>query len=410
MATGPQVPEPAHRVAEVIAQAGGQAWLVGGWVRDQFLKRPGMDLDLEVSGLSATEIETHLSRLGPVSRVGRAFPVFKLRIGSCTLDIAQPRSNSLPDGRAQVDPTLPIEESAARRDLTINAIALNPLTGQVCDPFGGKKDLENRRLRAVEPSLFLDDTLRVLRVARFAAQLHFHPDDELIALCLTAQWSGVASERIGIEISKMLCAPHPRHGLEIAQKLGIWRHLLPELEDLPLSPSADALDRLPALVSWLGSESRLLTVGLAILLHRLEGDSLETAMDRLDVHRRDGLNLRHEIRQAIIKQAELRRDCRPSALRWAAEDSELVLALGLALSLEPRDDLQESLALAREMGILHASMLPLIMGRDLIAYGIPSGTQVGELLEQVRAEQLDGRISTPEEALRFVEDLAHLEP
>ena len=173
--------------------AGGRAWIVGGWVRDTILGRPTGDIDIEVSGVDTAGIQKALRPLGPHRRVGRAFPVIKITIDGFCLDISQPRMDSRPGAITQVDPNLKISESAARRDLRINAIALDPLTGEICDPFEGKNDLKTGRLRAVDKRRFLDDPLRALRVARFAGQLGFHADEELIQLCQTADLTTIAS-------------------------------------------------------------------------------------------------------------------------------------------------------------------------------------------------------------------------
>ena len=393
-----RIPTAARRVAYAIELAGGRAWLVGGWVRDQLLGRESNDLDLEAGGLDADELELALSALGPVIRVGRAFPVFKLKMDGMTLDISQPRADSLPDGQVSVDPDLPVEESAARRDLRINAIAIDPLTEELCDPFDGQGDLQRRQLRAVDAERFLDDPLRVLRAARFAAQLNFKADDQLVEISSRADWSLVASERIGIELCRLLRAPFPHQGLYTGCRLGVWSALLKGITIENSGPELCAMERMPTIGPRLGPESRALAVALAILLHRIPASDFDHTMDRLDIYRKEGLDLRNEIEIAIGRYQELAENCDRSSLLWAAESGELAISLGLALALQPSDTLSEAIKIASELGVLHTPVLPLIMGRDLVDIGVEPGAALGRLLESIRSAQLDGRISTPEEA------------
>jgi tRNA nucleotidyltransferase (CCA-adding enzyme) len=347
--------------------------------------------------LDGSTIELALSALGPVIQVGRAFPIFKLNLDGLTLDIAQPRADSLPDGQARVDPSLTVEQSAARRDLRINAIAVDPLTAEVSDPFDGQADLKSRRLRAVDPDRFLDDPLRVLRVARFASQLDFEADEELVQICARADWNTVAAERIGVELCKLLRGPFPHRGVSTGAQMGIWTHMIGlSLEDP--SPELVAMERLISIGPRLGPESRSLALALAILLHRVAEADLERAMDRLDIHRREGLDLRREIQIAIHRYRDLSQDCSQSALFWAAERGELAISLGLAMAIEPAETLDTALELARGLGILHVPVLPLIMGRDLLDLGVEPGAALGRMLESIRSAQLNCRISSPDEA------------
>ena len=228
----------ALRIARAVRGAGGRALIVGGWVRDRCLGRDSKDVDLEVYGLPAAGVRALLERIDRVNVVGEAFTVFK--VGS--IDVALPRRESK-TGRGHRgfevtgDPDLPVEEAARRRDFTINAIAWDPLTEEYVDPYGGQADLERKRLRAVDPRTFGDDSLRVLRAIQFAARFELDVDEATRALCRRIVLDDLPAERIWGELEKLLLqAARPSIGFRLAFDLGVVHQLFPELEALVDSP------------------------------------------------------------------------------------------------------------------------------------------------------------------------------
>src|SRR5262249_35037672 len=168
----------------------------------------------EVYGLAAAELETVLREFGPVHAFGRSFPV--MRIAGLEADFA-------------TTPDREFATAARRRDLTINAIGLDPLTGEILDPLGGRADLAARALRAADPRTFGSDPVRGLRVAQLAARFALEPDAELRALCASLDPSGLPGERVRIELDKVLLdASHPGRGLDLLRELEQLR-VLPEL-------------------------------------------------------------------------------------------------------------------------------------------------------------------------------------
>jgi tRNA nucleotidyltransferase (CCA-adding enzyme) len=201
----------AREIAGAVRAAGGRALIVGGWCRDRRLGRPCKDIDLEVFGLPAGDVRALLQRFGPVQTVGEAFTVYKL--GS--IDVALPRRESKTARghrgfEVHGDPGMSFEEAARRRDFTINAIGFDPLREQWLDPFGGAADLEGRRLRAVDPRTFGEDSLRVLRAVQFVARFDLAVDAATAALCRGIPLDDLPAERIWGEIEKLLLqAPRP---------------------------------------------------------------------------------------------------------------------------------------------------------------------------------------------------------
>ncbi|MCY4284355.1 MAG: HD domain-containing protein [Thiotrichales bacterium] len=223
------------RIAEAIRAAGGRAIVVGGWVRDHLLGVRSKDVDIEVFGLRIERLEALLADFGRVHAVGRAFGVF--RVGGIDVDFSLPRRDSKrgPGHRGfdvTPEPTLDFAEAARRRDLTVNSIGLDPLTGEMLDPHGGRRDLERRVLRATDPEHFPEDPLRGLRVAQFSARLEMTPDEELVALCRTLDLDQLSGERVFDEFTKLLLrAARPSIGFRFLEESGQLR-FFPELDAL----------------------------------------------------------------------------------------------------------------------------------------------------------------------------------
>lgn len=152
-------------------------------------------------------------------------------------DISIPRRDSK-TGRGHrgflvdLDPSLSYADAARRRDLTMNSMAFDPLTGEVLDPHGGRDDIARKVLRAVDPQTFGEDSLRALRVAQFRARFCFEPDAELRRLCALTDLSDLPGERIFEELRKMLLkGSRPSLGLELLRETGLLR-FFPELETM----------------------------------------------------------------------------------------------------------------------------------------------------------------------------------
>ena len=222
-------------IAQAVRDAGGRALVVGGWVRDHLLGVRSKDVDIEVFGLEVERLEALLAGFGAVHAIGRAFGV--LRVGGIDIDFSLPRRDSKrgPGHRGfdvEPDPTLDFAEAARRRDLTVNSIGIDPLTGEVLDPHGGRRDLERRVLRATDPAHFPEDPLRGLRAAQLAARLEMAPDEELVALCRTLDLSELSGERVFDELRKLLLrAARPSIGFKVLEDTGQLR-FFPELDAL----------------------------------------------------------------------------------------------------------------------------------------------------------------------------------
>jgi tRNA nucleotidyltransferase (CCA-adding enzyme) len=177
-------------LAPVRADFPPRALLVGGFVRDALLGRETTDADVEIYGVPRDRLEALVAGMFPgrVNTVGRSFGVLKIHLATqIDLDVALPRSDSKMGAghrgfAVQGDPFLDFTEASRRRDFTVNALACDPLTGELLDAHGGLDDLASRTLRAVDPRTFPEDPLRVWRAFQFAARLDFRLDPDTFAL------------------------------------------------------------------------------------------------------------------------------------------------------------------------------------------------------------------------------------
>lgn len=224
-------------IAQAIASAGGKSLLVGGSVRDHFLKAPlSKDFDVEVYHLPPASLEKILNHFGSVSAVGKKFGVFKLSTASHDYDFSFPRTeNKIGAGhkgfRVALHQHAPFELAAARRDFTINALGYDILSGEVLDPFHGLADLQSGILRHVGPA-FGEDPLRVLRGMQFAARFEFKIAPETLKVCQSLNLAELPKERICEEFRKLfLKAKKPSLGLQALQDLAMLK-FFPEMKAL----------------------------------------------------------------------------------------------------------------------------------------------------------------------------------
>jgi poly(A) polymerase len=200
------------------------AWVVGGALRDELLGREVRDVDIAVAGDPEPAARALAAELrGPVFRLSEAFGAWRV------IDRRAGRVYDLSPLQGET-----IEEDLSLRDFTVNAMARPYEGGELIDPLGGRLDLESRTLRVTGPHAYERDPLRPLRLARFAAELGFAPDPETERLTLAAAPSaaGVAGERVFAELRRLVIAEGALQGLDLADRLGLLRALLPELADL----------------------------------------------------------------------------------------------------------------------------------------------------------------------------------
>jgi poly(A) polymerase len=236
LATTPTV----DRLAQAFAAAGHELSLVGGPVRDALLGRDVHDLDFTTDARPEDILRVVDPLADAVWDIGRAFGTIGARIGDDTVEITTYRSDSY-DGasrKPEVQFGDTLEGDLLRRDFTVNALALRLPGVRLIDPSGGVEDLIARRITTPStPAVsFGDDPLRMMRAARFAAQLGFVVDDETrAAMTDMAERIGIVSaERVRDELTKLVQADEPRPGIELLVETGLADHVLPEVPALRL--------------------------------------------------------------------------------------------------------------------------------------------------------------------------------
>jgi tRNA nucleotidyltransferase/poly(A) polymerase len=218
-------------------------YAVGGRVRDEYRARldgqpaAPKDLDYVVTGMSAGELVDRLSAAGQVDVVGASFAVVKFRHPAGEADIALPRREQSTgsghrDFAIESGPDIPLSDDLGRRDFRMNMIARRLSDDEIVDPFGGVRDIAARRIDTVSDATFVEDPLRMLRAAQFAARFEFTVTERARAGMAAAAdlVATVSPERIGDEMTKLLTlAPAPSEGLELLRETGVLATLWPEL-------------------------------------------------------------------------------------------------------------------------------------------------------------------------------------
>ena len=440
-------------IARAVREAGGRALIVGGWVRDRLMGRESKDVDLEVYGVSSDRLRELLGRFGSVNAVGESFTVYKV----AGIDIALPRRESKV-GRGHKgfavtgDPALSPVEAARRRDFTINAISWDPLSNTYEDPFGGREDIGRRVLRAVDPSTFADDSLRVLRAVQFSARFEFNLDETTEALCRRIPLDDLPAERIWGEIEKLLLqARRPSRGFELALRLGVIDSLFPEMKALVGCPQEPEWH--PEGDVWIHTlmvidEARTRIADLphprqvAVMLgavchdfgkpattafsdgrirsidHEQAGVAPATAMlDRLNVHSIGGFDVRaqvlgitaHHLKPGMFGMSKT--PVSDGAFRRLAQKVDLELLALVAksdcmgrLGTFDCSSMDWFLERARQLGVEHAPPAPIVLGRHLLSLGVTPGPRMGEILRAVYEKQLDGSVTNLDEGLAFAQE------
>ncbi|MGZ5340693.1 MAG: hypothetical protein ACXWED_04695 [Solirubrobacterales bacterium] len=336
------------------ASEGSSAFLVGGVVRDLLLGQPRTDLDLAVEG----DVGELARALGGELREHDRFSTATVRDDELSVDLASSRAETYPHPGALPEVTAaPIAEDLARRDFSINAMAV-PLAGEpeLIDPYGGLEDLRAGQLRVLHHGSFHDDPTRALRAARYAARLGFALEHETGALLHQTDLSTVSEDRVTAELRRIAAEPSAPIAFELLADWGL----------LAMHKGAPPL--------------------IGLLDATLSGPPWRDAADRTEAI----LLVVRGGERAARQLAALEPPERPSQGRRLADPhsvEELAVARALGASWLDRY-LDEWRKVALE-----------IDGEDLIAAGVPEGPAVGRALDAAMDAKLDGELTGREAEL-----------
>jgi len=423
----------AKRIAYAVADKGGRAYYVGGYVRDLLLGIENKDIDIEVHGLLPRELEEILDSIGTRITIGESFGIYGL--AGCGIDVAMPRKEGARgkghrDFDVFVDPFLGTKKAAERRDFTVNSLMQDVLSGEIVDHFGGVSDLKNKLIRHVNDLSFPEDELRVLRAAQFAARFEFSIADSTMELCRSIKLCHLSKERVEGELKKaLLKATKPSLFFEVlknAGKLDEWFGELVPLIGLKQDPLFHAegdvwthtmmvLDQAAAMRDRVKDPFAFM---LAALTHDL-GKAVCTSEKDGRVHSYEHEKLGVPIAESFLRRITSDKRTIRYALHLVAEhmkplktassgssikktnymfdmceDPEALICIALAddggrISKAPSVSGEEFLYKRLEIYREYMSR-PYVTGKDLIDNGILPGESFGELLRYAHKLRLAG--------------------
>lgn len=422
-------------VVRHLANNGYQALYAGGYVRDMILS-PGSSGDIDIA-TNATP-ETVASLFEQVIGVGEHFGVMIVVIDGIPFEVATFRSDiGSSDGRHPGSVVfVDAKHDAQRRDFTINGMFYDPISEQLFDYVGGRADLEKKVIRAIgNPMLrFEEDYLRVLRAIRFSARFGF-PIEPATWNALREKASGishVSAERILQECEKMLMGPYPHSAVSLLNESGLLAILLPEVaatigvEQPPeFHPEGDVFIHTLLALKLLKNPSRF--VAWSTLLHDIGKPGTMTVSDRIRFsnHQRIGAIMAKKVllrlkapnslvdgvyscidnHMNFMNVKNMRLSTLKRFLSRSTFEDEMELHRVDCLSSHGGLDNYDFLRIKQqEIPVNEVKPDPLLTGKDLIALGFTPGPTFKTLLGEAYDMQLEGKITTADEAREWARD------
>jgi len=426
----------ARRVVAELRTGGHQAWLVGGCVRDLLLGIPPKDFDVATSARP----EQIMALFPKAELIGAHFGVVQVREAGEAVEVATFRSDhSYSDGRhpdAVVFETDP-RQDALRRDFTINAMFLDPGSGEVVDFTGGRADLERKIVRAIGDARerFREDHLRMLRAVRFAARFGFQIDADTYAAMgeLRQSIHRVSAERIREELLRILTEGGAARGMHLLDGCGLLQELLPEVkafqgveQPAEFHPEGDVWTHVMLMLEQMGKATPELALG--VLLHDVGKPPTFRIAERIrfDGHVEKGVEMSRHILARLKVSHEMthratelvahhmrfsdvhrmRQSTLKRFLRMDHFDEHLALHRLDCLSSNRRlENYEYAKRLWEELPPEQLRPARLITGADLIAAGYEPGPLFASVLRSVEDAQLEGAVGSRDEALALAEQL-----
>jgi tRNA nucleotidyltransferase (CCA-adding enzyme) len=430
--------ELARKIAAEVDKVGGSSYFTGGFARDKIMGKSNKDIDIEVYGLWPEELRDLLKGFGKkVVLVGESFGVFKID----DLDVAIPRKEKS-TGRSHTsievdsDPFLEPEVAARRRDFTRNAIMINVLTGDVLDFFGGIQDIRDNMVRMIDEKTFVEDPLRFIRAAKFAAR------DNLIISHKTVQAiqrnrmdvKNLPIERVFGEVSAVLMdSPKPSYGFSVMDHLRVMELLLPELwvldsveQNPKFHPEGNVGNHWRKTIDWSPVGQRTLVEQLARMWHdvgklygtkRHEMISVDIIKEAFPLRLTNNAEIIDEVVKIVGNHMKLYNGnvTRARVKRLASKVDvykivDMYRADKFSRGLDPeglKEDEEHLAKVIKTFEDIKNEVDPFIFGRDIIEMrpDIKPGEVFGKVLKRVYKAQLDDEFTDVDGAKIFLKNV-----
>jgi len=387
----------AVQIVKQLRDAGFQALLAGGCVRDMRLGRRPSDYDVATDARPDNVAKLFRRTL----KVGAKFGVIVVLVDKTQVEVATFRTESdYEDGRhpSKVHFATPAED-AARRDFTINAMFYDPIAKKVIDYYGGQADLKKRIIRTVgDPAeRFSEDYLRMLRAVRFSTQLGFSIEPKTkTAVCDGAKnITKISGERIAAELEGILVSPNRAKGVSLLIETGLAGFIFSGCACPGAGFIVRLLDCLPANISF--------PLGLAALFAGFETALALEKCELLKLSR----NQNKHIRFLLDNRGKLLRDLSLAELKLLLSGPyfEDLFALQKAIQKASNQNIGPLTRLRRRIRQLKGVELkpkPLLNGHDLMALGAVPGPALGQLANEMYIAQLEGKLQSADQAKQWV--------
>lgn len=351
----------------------GIVYIVGGYVRDKLLGIINKDIDIEVFGLSEEVLEQILKKYGNFKKVG-AFEIYLL---NNSVEIILNNKSWNESTNEEI-----LQESAKRRDLSINAIYFDPISGKIYDPMNGTRDIKDRVLRYCAKNTFPDDPVRILRVAYFYEKYGFEVKEELVNLIKLNSKKNfeVAEERVATEFEKILSLKNPAKAFLFLKEVGVLEKIIGVNNNLEKFEKIKTKDKL---VLW-----GILYKGGNIFPYYFMKDKkiigeLKSILDNYEMLR----SLEEKFDIYLIKKIAINTPIRALLkIYYYLEDkkSEFIKKV------------------FKNYLMIRKDLKPLITGRDLLELEFQNRRDFGKILGEIYEEQLKDRFDGKERAVEYI--------
>lgn len=365
------------KIVKKINEKGGKTFLVGGMVRDAVMNISSKDIDVEIHQITPSQLKEILSKFGTVDEIGSQFGILKIK--GIDIDFAMPRvEEKNGEGHkgfsVEINPFISIEKACRRRDLTMGAIMVDLKDWTIIDPFGGINDINNKVIRHVDSKTFVEDPLRVFRVAQFAARFNFKVEESTLKLMEKTDISNISKERVFGEFEKAV-----KKGT-----VSIFFKVLKETNKMDFFKEMKFIDTRM-------DNTKDIEEVLSIIVDNMNIEDANKFLNRFVFSKKIIQNV-----VDIKKFIEMSTKESERVIAHVSKGDKTFIKVGRILNKIPTS-FEEEFELAWEQ-----VKSPIVSSKDLISIGIKPGPEMGRLLKDCMDIQIQRGDVTKEEILKEV--------